>query len=152
MKTRAVLASIGIAALSALLFLLEESWIIASVRFLSLGSAVLVVTILLWIPTVLIVRISQSIAMPLIIQQWQERKRKAAEDAYVKAIEYGFWIVTVKIALVISPSTSAFLMYLKGYRGIRLQITNLVLCFLVSAVWCLIYAEAWRLAWKVWGV
>lgn len=134
-----LLSKIGLVLLNVIVFLFEESWIIAMVAFFPFWLAIILVTLLLSFFSMVSTCFCHLANLPPIIEKWMERKREKAGERLLKVVKGGIWTSCLMTAIVISPTTSAVMFEMAGIRGTKAYAADVLFSFVSGTIWCVIY-------------
>lgn len=134
------LAKIGIMLWNVLVFLFEEGWIILMVVKLHFILAVFLVTLLLSIFAVFSTFLCNQANLPNLLGKWLEYNQERANKRLGSNYKKGALVMTaLTTAIVISPTTSAVLLDISGVKGKKAYACDVILSFLSSTTWCVLY-------------
>jgi hypothetical protein len=137
-----ILSRVGVVILNILIFFLEEGWIIAMVALLPFWLAIILVTLLLSFFAIATSILCRLAVLPCVVEKWIQNQKEKANHRLEKTARRAIWIASLITAILISPTTSAVMLYISGIKGLKAIFINVLFSLVSGSIWCAIYSGA----------
>lgn len=134
-----IIAIIGIIVTQGTVFFVEEAFTIASVAIFQFAIAILLTTAFFSFFALSTSWLCLQTGLSCGVDKWIESKKQKMSSTIEKAFQTGFFFICLQTAILISPSTSAIVLFAIGKKKPEVYYLDILFSFVSAVVWCLVY-------------